>query len=85
MDILLSSELLTVTKILKKTSAKFFKDLRVGDVIQIVGTLKRQERGRELYAFHLTVENIWTGETRVESITNICNRLESFEVENERN
>jgi len=81
MNIFLSTDLLVVTKILKKTSAIFFKNLIVGDVIRIFGALKRQERGRELYAFHLKVVNTRTGETHVESITNLCNRLSNFEFE----
>ena len=53
-QIYLTSPKLKVTKIIKKTSAKYFNELKIGDVFQIRCKLSRVGRnGNSLYATNL--------------------------------
>lgn len=53
-QIYLTSPTLKVTKILKKTNAKHFKELKIGDEFQIRSKLSRVGRnGNSLYATNL--------------------------------
>ena len=70
MKILLKSEILTVTKV-KKTSAKFLKDLVVGDKIQLRVDASPVGSNRSTYATYITVENVKTGEVRQYSFNQI--------------
>ena len=65
MDIItMKSEKLKIIEIKKKTTAKMFKDLKVGDVLQFSTEVKdvgRGYRGRT-YATDIKVVNITTGD-----------------------
>ncbi|WP_250482641.1 hypothetical protein, partial [Caballeronia sp. GACF5] len=71
-NILLKSELLTVTKIKSPTSAKLFKNLEVGDVIHMsieveyLGTNRGQP-----YAPYIKITNYFSGETTNKSFNEL--------------
>ena len=65
----------------RKTRARFWKDVKEGDVIRFVKYLDSVGRGRELYAETVTVLNL-TQETSVEDSTNqLLRNLNGFELE----
>jgi len=71
-----------IVAIKKPTQAKFFKDLKVGDILSVGLLVKGIAANRgSLYATNLDVMCLNTGaECRV-SINNFCRRLENFEVQ----
>ena len=82
MNIFLKSDLLTVVGINKKSSAKMFDKLKIGDIIRLsievvrVGT----SRGRS-YAPQIKVENIFTGECVFKTFNEIESVLSPFELQ----
>ena len=87
--ITLESKDLEITMILKKTNARFFKDLKVGDIIRVTMILRRVERNNKgnLHASHVQVLNLKTGDYFMDSITRTVSYLENFdwqEVETEK-
>lgn len=86
MDILLTSKALKIAKIKRRTSAKFFKDLKVGDEIKVVGILRDPGRSwgsssNGLYATYFNVVNETTGEMTRNSLTMLSKLLANFEFE----
>jgi hypothetical protein len=77
----LESSFYRIEKILKKTNAKFFKDLNEGDVIYFSTELIYKKRnGNSLYASYFMVVNADTEAYGVDSQSNISNRLSCFEL-----
>ena len=80
--ILLKSQIYTVSKILKKTKAKMFTDLNIGDKIIFSIPIKRAgigSRGNS-YTSYITITNLNTDDTTQESFNQIGNRLDCFEL-----
>lgn len=75
--IVLKSPLLRIDRIKKPTKAKFWKDRKVGDYVVLSMPVSRIEREESLYATYITV-TCGDAESTV-SLTNMANRLESFE------
>ena len=63
-NIVLKSNTLVVNNILKKTRAKLFKDLKIGDKIQLSVEVKYAGINRSTYATYILVENLKTKEVR---------------------
>ena len=82
LSIILKSEILEVKKIKKKTRAKMFENLEVGDKIRLsiavehAGTLHSSSG---TMASYITAENLETGETTRASFNQMPRRLEVFE------
>ena len=82
MNIILSSNILTITKINKKSSAKMFKDLIVGDKIKLSIEVEYLgiSRGRT-YAPYIAIQNINTKEFTLKSFNQITSVLDCFELQ----
>jgi hypothetical protein len=81
MDIVLKSQTLTIYKINKKTKAKMFNNLKIGDQILLSVPVKRAGRNRGTYSTDIKVENLNTGECTYKTFNTICNILNNFEFE----
>ncbi len=68
---------LRVTKIKKKTQARVFKDLKIGDEILLSSTLDNYAGYQKM----LKVKNLVTGEEDFKYFTIISNILDKFEFE----
>ncbi len=79
MDISMKSEILEVTKIVKKTKAKMFKDLVVGSKIQLSIPVKYAGSNRGTYASYITIRNLDNDECAFKSFNEITNMLNNFE------
>jgi len=84
MDIILESNILMVKNIKKKTKAKLFKDLEVGDLIKLSIPVKAP--GVSLsndctYASYITVKNLKNDNTTNKSFNEIVKFLRCFEFE----
>jgi len=78
-DILLRSFILTIVRINRKTKAKMFCNLKVGDSIQC--SVKIEAVGRTKsgpYAAYITIENVETGETTQSSFNQLPTILRAF-------
>lgn len=80
MAIVLQSGNLVVEKVLKKTKAKMFKDLKVGDKIQISVPVKVPGVNRRTHATYLTVINTNNGEYACKSFNELTPILDCFEL-----
>ena len=81
MDIILKSDILTITKIKKKSYAKMLKDLVVGDKIQLRVSAKPVGGNRGTYASYIQVVNIKTEEKNKFSFNQITILYDTFEWE----
>ena len=81
MEIILRSDILTITKIKKKSSAKMLKDLAVGDKIQLRVSAKPVGGNRGTYASYIQVVNIKTEEINKLSFNQISIVYNTFEWE----
>lgn len=80
-DIILVSNVYTVEKIKKKTKAKMFENLKVGEQIQFSVPLRRVGRNnRGTYATYITAKNIDTGEVTEGSFNQLPKIIDSFEL-----
>ena len=77
--ILLTSQVLEVAKINRKTKAKMFGNLNVGDVIEFSVPIKQAGSNRGTYATYITATNLKTGEKTSSSFNQIPKILEAFE------
>lgn len=78
--IILHSGILQVTKINRKTKAKMFKNLKVGDTIEFSVPIKQAGKGVSgTYATYIRAVNINTGEETNSSFNQIPIILEAFE------
>lgn len=82
--IILHSTELKVNKILKPTKAKFFQDLKEGDYIFIIHTLRSTTGGSNgLYASYFKVMNITQNTSTTISGNDLVARLKNFEISDE--
>ncbi|MCY8549455.1 hypothetical protein MOD25_05995 [Bacillus haynesii] len=79
MNIFLKSEVLEVEKIITKTNAKMFKDLKIGDKIMLSIPVKKAGSNRGTYASYITIENLQNGERAYKSFNQIEDMLNKFE------
>lgn len=80
--IVLNSGVLRVKKIIKKTSAKVFKDLAVGDEVEFSVQLQRAgvSRGRT-YSTYVKFKNLENDEVVMNSFNQLSSILDKFEFE----
>lgn len=79
--IMLRSDPITISKILKKTKAKMFENLKMGDSIEFSVPLKPAGRNKGTYATYITIKNLKTGEETQSSFNQLPIVLKSFEFE----
>ena len=79
MDIIMKSKVLEVVKINGKTQAKLFKDLKIGDKIQLSIPVDYAGFNRGTYASYITVENIVTGNKTYKSFNLLPTLLNNFD------
>ena len=84
-NILLKSEVLTVTSIQRKTKAQMFENLKVGDRILFSVSIIRSRKNLSTYATYITVKNLETGETTKSSFNQLPKILESFTFTEKKN
>lgn len=78
MDISMKSEVLEVVKVIKKTKAKMFKDLKVGSRIQLSIPVKYAGGNRGTYASYITIRNLDNNECAFKSFNEV-GILDNFE------
>ena len=78
--IFLNSNILFITKVIKQSSAKMFKDLKIGDriVLEIEVEHVGGNRG-QTYAPYIRITNIETGDYTLKSFNQISYLLSCFE------
>jgi hypothetical protein len=81
MDIILKSDTITIIKINKKSKAKMFESLKVGDKIEFSVPVKAVGRNGGTYATYIKVTNIKTGESTSGSFNQLPVILKAFEFE----
>lgn len=82
MSIVLKSKLLTVAKINHKTKARLFKDLEVGDKIELSIPLRYVGHNRgTTYATYIKTTSLKDGFTTLNSFNQLPKLLECFEFE----
>lgn len=81
MEIILKSDILTVTKIKKKSYAKMLKNLVVGDKIQLRVSAKPVGGNKGTYASYIQVVNVKTEELNEFSFNQISILYDTFELE----
>lgn len=79
--IILDSGVITVKAIKKKTQAKMFKDLKIGDQIYFSVPIEAAGRNRSTYATYITVTNMKTLEKTESSFNQLPTILKAFEFE----
>ena len=79
MNIRLTSDILIVSKVLKKTRAELFKDLKEGDRIILSIPVKYAGYNRGVHASYIEVENLSTGKTTYKSFNQLPRLLKCFE------
>lgn len=80
-NIMLTSPIVAVVKINRKTTAQMFKNLKEGDQIEFYVPIKYAGRNRGTYATYITIKNINTGETTQSSFNQLSSILNAFELE----
>ncbi|HEY5561962.1 MAG TPA: hypothetical protein VIK72_09465 [Clostridiaceae bacterium] len=79
--IILKSDIITVTKINRKTKAKMFENLKVGDKIEFSVPIKHAGSNRGTYATYIGVRNVETREETSISFNQLPTVLRAFEFE----
>lgn len=79
--IILKSDIITVKKINRKTKAKMFENLRVGDKLEFLVPIQYAGHNRGTYATYIIVKNLGTGETTASSFNQLPTILNAFEFE----
>ena len=79
--IVMESKTLRVSKILKKSSAKMFSDLKVGDTVKFSVDLKRAGRNGGSYATYIKAEHLESGNTNHSSFNQMPSIISRFEFE----
>ena len=85
----MESKTLRVSKTLKKSSAKMFSDLKVGDTVKFSVDLKRAGSvdlkragiGRGTYATYIKAEHLESGNTNHSSFNQMSSIISRFEFE----
>jgi len=81
-DILLKSNILVVAKILRKTKARLFKDLKIGDKITFSVPIKHAGSNRgTTYSTYIETKNVATGEVVLNSFNQLPPLLETLILE----
>ncbi len=78
-EIVLKSDILTITKINRKTKSKMFKDLKVGDKILLSIPVEYAGMNKGTYASYIKVENLQNGDYTYKSFNQITGCLNIFE------
>jgi len=79
MDITLKSEELKISKIVTKTKAKMFVNLKVGDSIKLSIAVQYAGSNKGTYASYIRVDNLKNGEVTYKSFNQINMILNCFE------
>ena len=79
--IVMESKTLRVSKILKKSSAKMFSDLNVGDTIKFSVNLERAGCNGGTYATYIKAEHLESGNTNHSSFNQMSSIISRFEFE----
>ena len=79
--IILESKILKINKILKKSSAKMFADLKVGDTVKFSVDLKRAGRNGGSHATYIKAEHLESGNTNYSSFNQMPSIISRFEFE----
>lgn len=79
--IILKSHTLRINKINRKTQAKMFKDLKVGDKVEFSVPIKQAGSNRGTYATYIIAENISSGARTNSSFNQMPRILDAFEFE----
>ena len=79
--IVMESKTLRISKILKKSSAKMFADLKVGDTVKFSVDLKRVGRNGGTYATYIKAEHLESGNTNHSSFNQMSSIISRFEFE----
>ena len=70
---------LVVVEVISKTNAQFFKELKVGDMLEFSTVLRGQGRGNNgTYAQNVVIKNVHTGETVVKTFNRLNSILNNF-------
>jgi len=82
-QIIMKSKNIKIVKILRKTKASMFKDLKENDIITFELSLKRAGRSWDTgtYASYIKITNITTCEYVYKSSNQLSNILNAFELE----
>lgn len=81
MEIIMKSEKLVVSRIIDKTRAKFFKDLKRGDVIEFSVPLKAAGSNKGTYATDVKVYCYRTNDYTHKTFNQMANVLLNFDFE----
>ena len=79
--IILESKTLKVSKIIKRTRAKMFEDLKVGSIVKMSVPVKAAGSSRGTYATYIKIENLDTGAVAYKSFNEMWYVLANFEFE----
>lgn len=79
--IVMESKTLRISKILKKSSAKMFSDLKVGDTVKFSVDLKRAGCSKGTYATYIKAEHLESGNTNHSSFNQMSSIISRFEFE----
>ena len=81
MNIILESKKLLVLDIKRKTKAKMFRDVKVGDILQLSVPIEYvgSNRGRS-YAVDIKVKNLNSGQVAYKTFNQITSLLNCFEI-----
>ena len=77
--IVMESKTLRVSKILKKSSAKMFSDLKVGDTIKFSVNLERAGCNGGTYATYIKAEHLESGNTNHSSFNQMSSVVSRFD------
>lgn len=83
-EIKLSSSVITITNIKRKTNAKMFCNLNVGDRIKFSVPIKYAGHNRSTYATYITIIKLETGEQTQLSFNQLPIILNAFEFTDEQ-
>lgn len=82
--VVLKSGLLRVVK-KRKTTAKFWKDIDVGDKISFSFTVSGHGTGRHMNAVYMTVENLTKSDEIYDTLNRLVRNMDGFEFEEVKN
>lgn len=78
MAIVMKSKPMKVTGV-RRTQAMFWRDLKVGDVLEFSQLVKGQGSGRGLYAVDIEIENLTQGTRMFNTMNQATNNMRGFE------
>lgn len=81
-DIILTSGELVISEVVRKTTAKLFRDLKVGDRISLSVTLKPAGSNRgQTYSTYIKAENLSNNEKALNSFNQLPKLMDCFKFE----